>query len=642
MELRHLRYLVAIADAGAFVRAAERLRVAQPALTRQMHDLEEELGAPLFESGARRATLTLAGKACVRLARHVIHDTEQAVARARLSNSGIIGRCVIATGPLPLASGLLPQFLARMRVGFPGITLVILELAGQDQWNAVDRAEADIGLGGEPTPNFLTLSAAMQHVDKIDCVAVSAQHPLAGRDEVHLTELAKLPFLMLEVGVSPVLERIIGSLESAMSRNGPVNLERRQFPSIESLAAHIRAGQGWTLAPASLGPLLPGVALVKITGFQAALATMRIWRRAETRPVVLTVLDQLRRFQENRETESTATPASADPEVVSPRLELRHLRSFLAVAEFGSLGRAAEVIGVTQPALSRQMRELEYDVGVALFSRESRGMDITTAGETFRDDVADVLSVVDKIPQELRRAARGQTQRCVIAVVPHPVVDKIVARSLAELEAPGEGVRVGTRMVMSPAQVEALQNGDVDIGLGHTYPVPKSLPAGEHIITVPLFDDRISAALLPKSHPLATRSQLEVRELADIPFIWTGRDFHPSFYDVVFGELARWGLRPRVDREFDGLTTIWSCVLQGGGWTLGWRSHLDEPPLGLAAIPLANFDLPWGVVMSYRQDESRVPVLATIDALMGHATQLSAKSSEAVLPGIHTSKVRIS
>src|SRR4051812_20998002 len=79
MELRHLRYLVAIADAGTFVRAAEVLRVAQPALTRQIHDLEKELEVELFDSQARKATLTAAGEACVRLARHVIQDTEHAV-----------------------------------------------------------------------------------------------------------------------------------------------------------------------------------------------------------------------------------------------------------------------------------------------------------------------------------------------------------------------------------------------------------------------------------------------------------------------------------------------------------------------------------------------------------------------------------
>src|SRR5881394_260807 len=99
MELRHLRYLVAIADAGTFVRAAEHLRVAQPALTRQIHDLEKELGVELFDGKARKATLTPAGDVCARLARHVIQDTEQAVTRARLSNSGVAGRCVIVCGP---------------------------------------------------------------------------------------------------------------------------------------------------------------------------------------------------------------------------------------------------------------------------------------------------------------------------------------------------------------------------------------------------------------------------------------------------------------------------------------------------------------------------------------------------------------
>src|ERR1051325_9525962 len=99
MELRHLRYLVAIADAGSFVRAAEQLRVAQPALSRQIHDLEEELKVELFRSGARKATLTNAGDSCVRLARHVIQDTEAAVRRARLSNVRVAGRCVLLEGP---------------------------------------------------------------------------------------------------------------------------------------------------------------------------------------------------------------------------------------------------------------------------------------------------------------------------------------------------------------------------------------------------------------------------------------------------------------------------------------------------------------------------------------------------------------
>lgn len=641
MELRHLRYLVAIADAGAFVRAAERLRVAQPALTRQMHDLEEELGAPLFEPGARRATLTAAGKACVRLAQHVIQDTEKAVARARLSNSGLIGRCVIATGPLPIASGLVPEFIARMRRSFPGITIGVIERAAHDQWGAVERAEADIGLGGEPTVDYGTLSFAMQVVNKVDSVAVSLEHPLARRESVDLADLLDVPLLTLEEGYSPVLDRVLVSLESSLRQQRSKKVVRRQFTSLESLAAHVRAGQGWTLAPSSMGPVLPGVKLLKLTGFQAVFPTVRIWRRAESRPVVMTVLDQLRRFQENRDAdgETPAQPAAED--VVPPRIELRHLRSFITVAKHGSLGRAAEIVGVTQPALSRQMRELEYDVGVALFSRESRGMEVTPAGETFRGDVGDVLTVVDKIPREIRRAERARTQRCVIAVVPHPAVDNVVARVLAELETRGERVRVGTRSIMSIQQAAALQAGEIDISLSYAFPVPGTPAVPAHLTTIRLIDDRLSMALVAEDHPLAGRSQLQVRELDTTPFIWMRREFYPAFYDVVVGELKAGGLRPRDEGEFEGVTTMWSLVRQKAGWTLGWQSHLREPPPGLKAIPLADFDLPWGVVLSYRQDEARVPVLATIDSLLAHAKSGSVKAPDSVFTERHNQNAPI-
>jgi DNA-binding transcriptional LysR family regulator len=646
MELRHLRYLVAIADAGAFVRAAERLNVAQPALTRQMHDLEEELGATLFDPAARRATLTPAGRACVRLARHIIQDTEQAVARVRLSNSGIIGRCVIATGPLPLASGMVPAFLTRMRRAFPGINLVVLELAGRDQWSAVERAEADIGLGGEPFATFASLSAATQYLDRIDSVAVAATHPLAGRESVDLSVLLDIPLLTLEAGHSVVLDRIFAALDPIMAKNGSAaRLQRRQFSSIESLAAHVRAGQGWTLAPSALTSLLPGVAMVKLTGFEAVLPTVRIWRRTESRPAVLTVLEQLRQFQENRDAEpaDAATASDGEPVSVPLRLELRHLRSFLAVVEHGSLGRAAEIIGITQPALSRQMRELEYDVGVSLFSRESRGMEITHAGETFRDDVGDVLSVVDKIPREIRRAEREQDQRCLIGVVPHPAIDAIVTRVLTDVEGRGERVRIGTRTIIAVHQAEALRGGEIDIALGHIFPVPNVGGPATHLITVPLVEDRLSTALLPESHPLAAKPVLYARELADIPFVTASRDLFPAFYDLLFARFAEVGLRPRVEAEYEGLSTIWSLVLRGGGWALGWKSHLLEPPRGLVAVPFADFDIPWGTAMTYRQDESRVHVLAAIDAIVDHARQIApVKTVEAMLPPSHTQEVRIS
>lgn len=657
MELRHLRYLVAIADAGTFVRAAEQLRVAQPALTRQIHDLEKELGVELFDARARKATLTSAGSACVHLARHVIWDTEQAVARARLSNRGVVGRCVVASGPLPLISGLVAQFLARMSARYPGITLVVQERSSHDQWDAVERADADIGLGVCPPASYASLTWETQYVQAMDHVMIAPSHPLASRASLELAELKDLPFLALErvsTDVDVMRDTLLPDLKR---RNFPVaSLAPRQFPNVESLIAHLRMGQGWAIAPASFAKRLTGLVAIPITDFGAPLRTHRIWRRADTRPVTQTVLRELRRFQEDQPVQTAdadsakvdsadvATQPARHEEFVPARLDLRHLRSFRAVAKYGSLGRAAEVLEVTQPALSRQMRELEYDVGVQLLERGTRGMELTAAGESFLDAVQSVLSIVEHVPREVRRALRGSALRCVIGTVPHPYAERILTRAMADLEGRESRVRMGVRPVMTPQQAEALRAGDIDIGIGHAFPAPVRPAASRGLVVQRLFDDRICVALLAAGHALAASPVLALRDLEEVPFIWASRDFFPLFHDAVFDQFRAAGLRPRVQGEYDGLTTMWTIAARGLGWTLGWQSHREEPPPGLRAVPLQDFSMEWGGEIVYRQDESRAPVLAAIDAIIAHARDLyhSVKAADAALPGRDTSRTAIS
>src|SRR4051812_24677206 len=98
MELRHLRYLIAVAEEGSFVAAATRLAVAQPALSRQIRDLETEIGTDLFLREPSGSKLTAAGQECVRTAREILEQVSGATRRARLAEHGLIGRCVLATG----------------------------------------------------------------------------------------------------------------------------------------------------------------------------------------------------------------------------------------------------------------------------------------------------------------------------------------------------------------------------------------------------------------------------------------------------------------------------------------------------------------------------------------------------------------
>ena len=195
MELRHLRYLVAVADAGTFVRASEQLRVAQPALSRQINDLEEELKVELFEEGARKATLTAAGHAAVRLARHVIDDTERAIGRARMSDEGQLGECAITCGPVPLAVGIVAQLVARMRARHPAIRLRIVEGRFPTQWEAVANGEVDIALGAVPPQSYQSLNHETQFVHTVDTALVAPEDPLAAHDVVSLAELNRSCYL---------------------------------------------------------------------------------------------------------------------------------------------------------------------------------------------------------------------------------------------------------------------------------------------------------------------------------------------------------------------------------------------------------------------------------------------------------------
>ena len=624
MELRHLRYLIAIADAGTFVRAAEQLRVAQPALSRQIDDLEKELKVDLFESGARKATLTDAGHAAVRIARHVIDDTERAIGRARMSNQGQLGECTILAGPVPLRTGIVGQLIARIRVRHPAIQLRVVEGAFPQQWDSIAAGEAEIGLGAAPPPSYQMLSVETQLTHVVDTAVLAAEHPLAGQATTTLAELCRHQYLGIDIG-APDVEAVRDMLVREIKRQKLDAAPVRLMSSLDSALAHVRAGQGWTLMPRLFVPALTPLVGVPISDFQAPFRTSRFWRRSDNRPVTRTVLTELRQLQQQglgeSEMQEPPRPNTAPKEFLPPRLDLRHLRSFVVVAEQGSLGRAAEQLDVTQPALSRQMRELEYDIGVQLLERVSRGVELTPAGEELRDDARGILAIVERLPAEAKRAKRGaQERRCVIGCVPHPHIDTITALTVAEMESRSPRVRVGTRAVESPSQTTALLASEIDLAFGFRYPA--RAPSAPELTRVPVFDDEMNQAILSEAHPLASRTSVSLAELVSTPFMWGPRRFFPPLYDVVMHQFEVAGVVPRVEGEYAGLQTVWTLAAQGLGWSLGWREMAHQPPPGTKMVRITDFRLPWGVDLIYRKDESRAPILATIDAILETARQL--------------------
>jgi DNA-binding transcriptional LysR family regulator len=303
--------------------------------------------------------------------------------------------------------------------------------------------------------------------------------------------------------------------------------------------------------------------------------------------------------------------ARRPPGTVPPAVELRHLRALLTVATALTIGRAAERLGITQPALSRQLRELEHATGITLLERSARGVALTPAGVSLTEDSKALLAAADRLLRETTRARRGSEGRCVIGAVATAASSELLARVTEGCGARHPEIQIVVQEMATPAQREALARADIDLGLAHAFPTTGEghTPAGS-IVATRVQEDRLETALLAASHPFSGRRSIDARELADLPFLFMERGFHPGFYDRLHAEFARLGLRPRVDATYDGLQAVWAIAAQGKGWAVGFRSQLARPPLGTAAVRIRGFSLPFGLDLLSRRGESSHAVRA--------------------------------
>ncbi|MFG1295132.1 LysR substrate-binding domain-containing protein [Xanthobacter variabilis] len=220
MELRHLRYFVAVAEELNFTRAAARLRTAQPSFSQQIRDLEEEIGTPLLTRTKRRVALTEAGRVFLDEARLVLAQAHRAVEMARRAAQLDERRLVI--GFLPSAEvKIFPSMLTVMRARFPELNLVFRSLTTMEQEEALSRRDIDVGFLRLPVKD-----PALRHVSVLRerlVAVIPADPPLARVEEVDITELAKIPFLRISPGHAGGLHDIVeGFLKANKAEVTPV------------------------------------------------------------------------------------------------------------------------------------------------------------------------------------------------------------------------------------------------------------------------------------------------------------------------------------------------------------------------------------------------------------------------------------
>jgi len=242
-------------------------------------------------------------------------------------------------------------------------------------------------------------------------------------------------------------------------------------------------------------------------------------------------------------------------------MELRHIRSFLSIAETLHFGRTAELIHISQPALSLQIRALEEEVGVRLFERNRRKTTLTAAGAAFREDAAAALSQLEQATRRAKAAANGKLGLLRIGFV-STAGSEIVPNIVREFRQLNPAVEFSLRNILTAEQVHMLETGSLDIGF-------LRVPIGEHsALDIVVVHREPFVLVVPSSHKLAKRKRVWLREVAGQDFVMYERTYAPGFHDLMVGILRDAGIVPNVTQTAVEIPTLISLVASGMGITI--------------------------------------------------------------------------
>jgi DNA-binding transcriptional LysR family regulator len=225
-------------------------------------------------------------------------------------------------------------------------------------------------------------------------------------------------------------------------------------------------------------------------------------------------------------------------------MELRHLRYFMAVGEEQHYGRAALRLRVAQPALSRQVQDLEEEIGFELFERLPRGVKLSAAGKLFLEDVRRILQDVNDSAARAGRVALGRSGTLRVGFTENASWRGVVPESFRRFRGLQPDAELQLQPLGSLEQFEAIRAGRLDAGF--VFNMPKTDPELE-LLRIAV--QHIELAAL-KGHPLTKLKKLRLRDLADATFVWFPRRESPILYDRLMRKCFRGGLKsPRIVQE---------------------------------------------------------------------------------------------
>jgi DNA-binding transcriptional LysR family regulator len=289
-------------------------------------------------------------------------------------------------------------------------------------------------------------------------------------------------------------------------------------------------------------------------------------------------------------------------------MELRHYRYFLAAAEELNISRASRRLNVSQPAMSRLIRDLEDELGAPLFTRERFGIALTPAGETFLSYARQILDLSNEATRVLRNQP-AQTPTVTIGFIPSSL-GSFFGAALKSIRDAYPDLRVNIHELSPAEQAKALHKGQIDIALIGN-------PCGsihDEFETTVLFVMALEA-VLPAGHRLAKRKRLNLKELEKDDFIGFSEESFPGRNQTIINACRVAGFRPALNYQADSLVEVLTLIGAGSGVCLMPADVISLPHPGTVFLPIKEKLEPIRFTAAWRRDDDRVFVAELLTIL---------------------------
>lgn len=294
-------------------------------------------------------------------------------------------------------------------------------------------------------------------------------------------------------------------------------------------------------------------------------------------------------------------------------MDLKKLKYFAVVATEGSFHRASAKLYVAQPALSRQIRDLEEEIGVDLFVRSSRGVSLSPAGEVLLAEVERLLPQIEQAKKMTRRAAAGQFGTLRIGLTTVVAEMRFVISAVADIGRMHPELDCRLSVVTSDDQLPALQKGDLDIGLLYRRdPLPVNMRYRDLRV-----DNYVLA--VPDGHRLTRLGKLKLTDLSNEPLIFISRAARPITYDELMAACLKGGLSPRILLELESVETMINMVAEGMGVAF-FNGPMSARRLaeGVSYLMIDDLDIELNLAAMWNADRESKAIEDFVDLVIAH------------------------